>query len=146
MRISQLYLDEVVLGILTVATFTLNAAVREKILLIQLSQKTKNTFAQSDYFYSGAVSRSSRFAFITSFFGRSHLVHPGATIGIVAAEYEAGFGVNADLIIKSAVGHVLVDLSPGISLSEAETLKMYCESFLNYFVQRLILKPFLYVT
>lgn len=128
---------------LTVATFTLNAAIREKILLIQFSQKTKNAFAQADYLYGGAVSRGGRFAFVTSFLGRSHLVHPGAAIGIVAAEYEAGFGMNADLIVESAVDHVLIDLSSGISLSEAETLEMYCESFLNYFVQRLILKPFL---
>lgn len=137
-------LNDNVFDSLTIATFTLNAAVWEKILLVQFSQITENAFAQSDYLYGGAVSGSSRFAFVTSFLGRSHFVHPGATISIVASEYEAGFGMDADLIVESAIGHMLVDLSSGVSLSEAETLKMHHESFLNYFVQRLILKPFLY--
>lgn len=129
---------------LTVTTFTLNAAVWEKILLVQFSQIAENALAQSDYLYGGAVSGSGRFALVTSFLGRSHFVHPGAAISIIAAEYEAGFGMDADLIVKSAISHMLVDLSPGVSLSEAETLKMYRESFLNHFVQRLILKPFLF--
>lgn len=137
-------LKDDVFDIFTVATFTLNAAIWKKILLVQFSQVTEDAFAQSDYLYGGAVSGSSRFAFVTGFLGRSHFVHPGATIGIVAAEYEAGFGVDADLIVESAIGHMLVDLSPGVSLPEAETLKMHRESFLNYFVQRLILKPFLH--
>lgn len=143
---NRLHSNNDVLGILTVATFTLNTAVREKILLVQFSQKTENAFAQSDYLYGGTVSGSGRFTFVTSFLGRSHFVHPSATISIGAAEYEAGFRMNTDLIVKSAIGHVLVDLSPGVSLSEVETLKMYRESFLNYFLQWLILKPFLYVT
>lgn len=131
----RLRLNDDILGILTVATFTLNAAVREKILLVQFSQKTENAFAQSDYLYSGAVSRGGRFTFVTSFLGRSHFVHPGAAISIGTAEYETSFGMNANLIVESAIGHVLVDLSPGVSLSEVETLEMYCESFLNYFLQ-----------
>lgn len=112
----------------------LNTAVREKILFVQFGQKTENAFAQPNYLYSGTVSGGSWFAFITSFFRRSHLVHPGTAISIVATEYETCFGMNTDLIVESTIGHVLIDLFPGVSLSEAETLKMYRESFLNYFI------------
>lgn len=132
--------------ILTVATFTLNAAIREKILLVQFGQKSEDALAQSDQLHGGTVSGSCRLAFVTGFLGRAHLVHPGAAIGVVPAKNETCVRMNSDLIIEPAIRHMLVDLFSSVSFPEAKTLKVYRESFLDYFVQRLILKPFLQIT
>lgn len=114
---------------------TLDAAVRKEILIEQVGQETQNAFAEADYLHRGAVPGCGRFPLVTSLLRGSHLVHPGAAIGVIAAEHKAGVRINADLIVESAIAHVLVDVPSGESLSEAETLEVYRENFLHHAAQ-----------
>lgn len=53
--------------------------------------------------------------------------------------------MNSDLVVKSTVGHVLVNLCPSISFAETKTLEMHRQGFVYNIVQWLVLQSRNYV-
>lgn len=102
----------------SIFVYSFHPFVRIDSALTQLVQPRDYRFRQSYQFDSGAISWGRRFATIGSLIRRPHLVHPRAAIEGVSAENKSGFGVNSDLIIKTLVCHVFVDLSSGVAFAE----------------------------
>ena len=54
----------------------------------------------------------------------AHLVHPGATVELVASMNEAGIPVEPDVNIEALIAHLAVDFRARIQLPELDAISM----------------------
>ena len=61
----------------------------------------------------------------------AHLVHPGAAVPLVTTEEDTSLPVDLDVDVEAGVGHLAVNVGPGVVLAEVHAGSVALKTFLN---------------